>query len=202
MTASRVTWDETWMAVARAVGLRSPCFRDKIGAVVVDRDNRIVDTGYNGPPRGMPRDEQTDCRSWCPRATQTGSWRLPAVTTQPLPNIAVEDGQMSFEWGGKRFPVTDETFERLGATKIRDPSYDDCSSLHAEANALMFSDRRLREGGTIYVTSPTCYACAKLVANSGLETIVNVAPREIHAHRDPQRSIDFMEKCGLTVVTL
>lgn len=47
-------------------------------------------------------------------------------------------------------------------------SYTSCVAAHAEMNALMTSDRRHREGGTIYVTRAPCSNCAKAVANSGV----------------------------------
>jgi dCMP deaminase len=76
--------------------------------------------------------------------------------------------------------------------------YSDCPSLHAEANALMMSDRSLRSGGTIYVTSNVCFTCAKLVANSGLARVV-VLVRYEHQHRNSASSYEFLRRCGLTV---
>jgi dCMP deaminase len=51
------------------------------------------------------------------------------------------------------------------------PGYDDCPSIHAEANALLMSDRTARLNGTIYVTSFPCTGCLKLISNSGLRHI-------------------------------
>lgn len=64
----RPTWDETWMAVATTIAKRSKCGKG-IGAVVVNRQNRPVSTGYNGPPAGYEpaRDAET-CLVYCPRA--------------------------------------------------------------------------------------------------------------------------------------
>ena len=62
----RVTWDETWMAVARVVAGRSPCVRAQAGAVIVDATQRIVATGYNGPPAGFKVDGEL-CDAWCVR---------------------------------------------------------------------------------------------------------------------------------------
>lgn len=45
----RIEWDEYFMLLAFSAALRSPCERKKVGAVVV-KDNRVVATGYNGPP--------------------------------------------------------------------------------------------------------------------------------------------------------
>lgn len=47
----RPTKDEYYLEIAKAVGLRSPCLRKKFGAIIV-RNDAIVSTGYNGPPRG------------------------------------------------------------------------------------------------------------------------------------------------------
>lgn len=77
--------------------------------------------------------------------------------------------------------------------------YSDCPSLHAEANALMMSDRSLRTNGAIYVTSHVCHSCAKLIANSGL-TLVYVEATKAHAHRRAEASYDFLEECGIKVL--
>jgi deoxycytidylate deaminase len=83
-----------------------------------------------------------------------------------------------------------------------DPVYEDCPALHAEANALMVCDRKDREGGTIYVTSGVCWGCAKLIANSGLGTVViDASPPNAHKHRNVDRSYLFLESCGITVIT-
>lgn len=77
--------------------------------------------------------------------------------------------------------------------------YSDCPSLHAEANALMMSDRTLRSGGTIYVTSHICMGCAKLIANSGLRYVVIDSPDE-HEHRRSDASYSFLHTSGLHVI--
>jgi len=61
----------------------------------------------------------------------------------------------------------------------------------------MFSERRLRERGTVYVSSGVCGTCAKLIANSGLETVVYENPA---SHRNSEKWVAFMEQCGLTVI--
>lgn len=56
----RPNWDKTWMAVARTMAARSTCLRRRVGAVLV-RDNRIIASGYNGAPKGLPHCEETGC---------------------------------------------------------------------------------------------------------------------------------------------
>lgn len=46
-------WSEYFMAIARTVSIRSKDPNTKVGAVLVDKDNRIIGTGYNGFPQAM-----------------------------------------------------------------------------------------------------------------------------------------------------
>lgn len=52
-TFSRPDWDRYFMNIADVVATRGNCIRRKVAAVVV-KDNRIVSTGYNGTPPGVP----------------------------------------------------------------------------------------------------------------------------------------------------
>lgn len=65
-SSSRPTWDDIWLRVADDVSNRSLCIRAQVGAVIVDTQNRIISTGYNGPPAGFEHEEE-QCSSWCPR---------------------------------------------------------------------------------------------------------------------------------------
>ena len=51
--AERPSWDEYFMQIALDVATRSTCLRRQVGAVIV-RDRRILTTGYNGAPMGLP----------------------------------------------------------------------------------------------------------------------------------------------------
>lgn len=64
---SRPSWDESWAAVSKQLSQRSLCVRAQVGAVITDEHNRIVATGYNGPPRGFYHGNQP-CTDWCARA--------------------------------------------------------------------------------------------------------------------------------------
>lgn len=46
-------WDKRFIELAKLVGSWSKDPSTKVGAVIVDSDNRIVSTGYNGFPRGI-----------------------------------------------------------------------------------------------------------------------------------------------------
>ncbi len=52
-----ISWDEYFMGVALLASLRSKDPNTQVGACIVDKDNRILSTGYNGFPRGCSDDE-------------------------------------------------------------------------------------------------------------------------------------------------
>lgn len=54
----RIDWDEYFLNIAKDVASRSTCLRRNYGAVIVDKDHRIVATGYNGAAR-----KEIDCLS-------------------------------------------------------------------------------------------------------------------------------------------
>lgn len=57
---TRPTWDEYFMELASVVAKRSTCNRRSVGAVLV-RDKRILTTGYNGSPPGLPHCTDAGC---------------------------------------------------------------------------------------------------------------------------------------------
>jgi dCMP deaminase len=56
----RLPWDEYFLNIAEAIGKRANCCRGRIGAVLV-RDCRIISTGYNGSPSGVPECSKVGC---------------------------------------------------------------------------------------------------------------------------------------------
>lgn len=77
-------------------------------------------------------------------------------------------------------------------------SYDDCPSVHSEANALMHADLRELEGGTAYITSGPCLTCAKNLANSGVSRVVyRIA--EVDRDRQPELTTAYFHACGIEV---
>jgi dCMP deaminase len=50
----RPTWDQYFMKMADIARRRSNCMKTSVGAVIVNDDNRVVSTGYNGTPKQIP----------------------------------------------------------------------------------------------------------------------------------------------------
>lgn len=47
------TWDETFMGIALLTSMRSKDPHTQVGAVIVDKNHRIMSIGYNGTPTGF-----------------------------------------------------------------------------------------------------------------------------------------------------
>ena len=56
----RPSWDDYFIRIAEDVASRSTCIRRKVGAVIV-KDKRILTTGYNGAPKGVPHCTEETC---------------------------------------------------------------------------------------------------------------------------------------------
>lgn len=81
---SRLGWTEYFVEMAHLIARRATCDRKHVGAVFV-RDNRVISTGYNGSPPGLPHCDDvghdivvTDGRENCVRtvhAEQNGVYQ-------------------------------------------------------------------------------------------------------------------------------
>ena len=67
----RLEKDMYYMNIAVQTSLRSTCIRRKVGAIIV-KDDRILSTGYNGAPSGLPNCCD-DCKR-CYRKTIFAKW--------------------------------------------------------------------------------------------------------------------------------
>ncbi|MDR3588321.1 MAG: cytidine/deoxycytidylate deaminase family protein [Negativicutes bacterium] len=57
---TRPSWDEYFMDITLVVASRSTCLRRKVGAVVV-KGKRLLTSGYNGAPQGLPHCGEVGC---------------------------------------------------------------------------------------------------------------------------------------------
>lgn len=56
----RPSWNEYFALMAHVASLRSTCPRARVGVVLV-KDRRVVATGYNGSPAGLPHCLEVGC---------------------------------------------------------------------------------------------------------------------------------------------
>lgn len=88
----------------------------------------------------------------------------------------------------------------MGKTELSS-DYGACSTIHAEANALLRADFTEIQGGTVYVSHSSCINCAKLVANSGLKTLVHRVS-DADLHRNPDAVEQYLRETGVAVVRI
>ena len=70
--ADRPSWDTYFIQIAHLVATRATCPRPSVGAVIV-RDKRILATGYNGAPAGLPHcPPEGDQHDWPRGCTMAG----------------------------------------------------------------------------------------------------------------------------------
>lgn len=60
MGLERPSIDEYFMEMAKLISKRSTCLRRKVGALLV-KDKRVLATGYNGAPKGLPHCSEVGC---------------------------------------------------------------------------------------------------------------------------------------------
>lgn len=105
-------------------------------------------------------------------------------------------------WNGVSSGMThcdDGGCPRLSDGSPSGSSYFNCFAIHAEANAILFSNyAERRDGCTLYVNGPPCFECAKLISNSG---ITNIVCLEDEDYKDWNRVNRFLLTTGISVKT-
>lgn len=118
--------------------------------------------------------------------------------------IVLDRGGHVIGTGYNGSPPGSEHCEDGGCPRLREGSapgsnYDNCVAIHAEANAIIHSDWSQRQDGTIIINGSPCYSCAKLIANSGVSTVVCRDDVTYASWPDTKQSL---QEWGIEVVTL
>ena len=140
-------WDQYFLNIASVVASNSKCLSRQIGAIVV-KNNSVIATGYNGPPRGVPHcDERMD---------------------KVLLNEISQGGKdVLAKWRGicPRRYLGYESNEGLHL----------CPATHAEANCIAQAAMNgvTANGSVMYVTCGVpCKNCLALIINAGIIEVV------------------------------
>lgn len=64
----RPSWDEYFMMAAKLAATRATCLQRKVGTVIV-KNKRIITTGFNGSPPGLPHCTEVGCLVFPDRGT-------------------------------------------------------------------------------------------------------------------------------------
>tara|TARA_Y100001951_G_C11298063_1_gene277516 strand:- start:40485 stop:40985 length:501 start_codon:yes stop_codon:yes gene_type:complete len=128
------------MNIAHEMASQSKCISKNVGAVIA-KDGRIISTGYNGTPSGLP-----NC---CDVAEEIGFGRLYSD-----PNTLTVSTQMT--------------------DRPKHSAWSDQNEIHAEQNAIIFAAKHgvAVQGCVMYVTHSPCPTCCKIIAQSGIQTVI------------------------------
>jgi len=175
MVLERITREEMLMDVARVVARRGTCSRAQVG-VVFAREGRILATGYNGAPRGLPHCEHE-------------SYTIVDYDPNGEPSWVDYLRESRSLWVG-------ETWYFDGQTTSNEPT---CTVVeHAERNAVAFAARQgIRLGGSrAFCTHAPCLDCARALLSVGIESLTYETPYRITA------GVELLQKQGIQVIDL
>jgi len=158
------------MKVAETYAQLSSASRLQVGAIVV-KDDRIISIGYNGMPAGW--DNDCEDKEWC----SAGGWLDPEEIEERWPHegsyLDIDGNVMQGRYRLKTKPEV----------------------LHAETNAIakLAKSSESGDGASIFITHAPCLDCAKLVYQSGINSVYYR-----NSYRD-EDGINFLEKCKVKV---
>ena len=143
--------DKKMYSLCVEVSKKSKCLSRKIGAVIT-KDDIVISTGYNGPPKGVVHCDDKEYRKF-------------------LVNKMIEDDSPAMI----TYPDKPKKCPRRHNGFISGEGLEYCKSVHAEVNAILFAINKgvSVEGGTLYLNWITpCIECSKIIINAGIKEIV------------------------------
>ncbi|ORZ34520.1 cytidine deaminase-like protein [Catenaria anguillulae PL171] len=107
----RPSWDSYFMSLCHLASQRSNCMKRRVGCLVVSAVHRVLSTGYNGTPRGLPNCANGGC-SRCNEATACGVSLDACLCMHAEENALLEIGR-----GAEGATLYCTTFPCLGCAK-------------------------------------------------------------------------------------
>lgn len=146
---------------------QNPCFSRQIGSVIVDPDaNRVMSTGYNGPPRGTPHTNTVEYLReflW-PHLSQKDKWEL--MNSCDVANL-------KNEWVNHYINCKTCPRKLLGIPSGQRPEL--CSCEHSERNAIFNAGCDLKGCYIFCWCGIPCQDCTKAICNSQLSKVYCLA---------------------------
>lgn len=167
------TWDEwtrpdfdTWaLGIAEAISLRGDCTRRRVGAVLLDRHNRLIGAGYNGTRPGGKSCLKGDCPRGLHHRLKDPYKRVCSSCRED--SLCCSDCVFLFRCAcGKEWPPGG-CEDSVPPNSSYDTGPGECISSHAEQNAVADVESRYRmDGATLYVTTEPCPGCIRQIRNT------------------------------------
>ena len=144
-----------YMELCDNVAKISKCLSIKRGSIILTSDYTVVNSGYNGPPRGVSHCDSQERLEWlCDRLKNTH--------TGDIKSYLLENG-----WGS-RCPRQILKFKSGDGLWV-------CPAGHSEANAVYNAAREgicIKGCWIVHNTSLPCQECCKAIINSGLSKVI------------------------------
>lgn len=169
----RYQYDQAYMKMAIAMSQLSYANRNKVGCIIVSKEDQIISQGFNGTPSGYDNCcEDPHCSCQYVRGC--------AVTEKPIEEQLSVDYCAHILYGKPCQYLTLTTKKEV---------------LHAESNAISKCAKwhSSTDGATLYVTLSPCMECAKLIIQSGIKRVCY-----LEDYRDLS-GIDFLKKSKIKV---
>jgi len=169
----RISRQQMLLGMAQVVAKRGTCSRAQVGCVI-DRDGRIIATGYNGAPAGMPHCDHS-------------------LDVTPIMYQADPDPDGPVDWTpqvGRVMQVPDMSIQFIDSG---------CQIVeHAERNAIAFAARygNALEGAWLTCTHAPCLACAKSIINAGIIGVSYQIPYRL------TEGVELLERAKLRIIAL
>lgn len=143
----RITKDEYYLKIAKAVSSRSTCIKRQYGCVIVNNDE-IIATGYNGSPRG----EKNCCDiGTCKRLNE--------------PNNSGKYDECQSVHAEQNALISASRKDMLGATMYLYGQETRKETITASSDFRMFQP--------IEIEAVPCPICLRMIKNAGIKVLVN-----------------------------
>jgi dCMP deaminase len=140
-----ITWDEYFMGISLLAAMRSKDPSTQVGACIVNEDNIIISTGYNGFPKGC----NDDVFPWERENIEMNKTKYPYVVHAEL-NAILNSGGRSLK--GARIYVAlfpcNECAKAIIQSGIKEVVY--LSDKYAETDSVRASKQMLNNAGVKY----------------------------------------------------
>lgn len=166
----RISRDEMLMEMAQVVAKRGTCSRLQVGAVFAV-EGRVVATGYNGAPPGLPHCVHESFTWPSDHEMRWGdSWYhtvppwLYHVTNRNAEGFMTPEPGRTYHWDGQN---------------ISSPTQAGCGvAEHAERNAIAYAARHgiTLGGSALYCTHAPCRDCARALVSVGVVSVYYLVP--------------------------
>ena len=192
---------KSYMRMARFISQNKiSCYSRGIGTVIVSpTENRVLGTGYNGPPRGVP-----NCDSYeylkdvvYPQLTENDREYL----------IYKKDGCWTDNWINNKDGFANsfancKTCPRKLIGAKSGERLELCSCAHSEANAITNAAQSVHGAYLFCWCGPPCFeTCAKAIVNAGIARVYCLAGDESVAYGSFKTKWLF-EKSGVELVPI